>query len=55
MRDRWCTCDPQRRNSDGSENGLCSFCEDAPFRDLLEAHAGGDPPTLDDLENDNGL
>lgn len=33
-----CTCDPNPRNSDGSENGMCSFCQDFEMnaeRDLL--------------------
>lgn len=50
-----CTCGPAwvyepgcghlRRSTD-----MCSFCEDAPLRDLLEAHAEGDAPDIEDLE-----
>jgi len=41
MRDR-CTCQ-SGRDSDGSEYGPCAWCEDAPFREMLEAHADDAP------------
>lgn len=44
-----CTCEFWRHPND-PDGGMCSVCEDAPFVELLEAHAEGEPPTLEELE-----
>lgn len=33
-----CTCQPGRA-SDGSEHGLCEWCEDEPYREAVELKA----------------
>ncbi len=41
-----CTCDPEPRASDGSENGLCAACEDEVERGQAQeadADQGHDP------------
>lgn len=45
-----CTCQ-SGRDYNGSEYGPCIFCEDAPFREMLEAHAEPEQIELEELED----
>lgn len=47
FRPEGCTCD-----FSGEDDSLCDWCEDAPRRELIEAQAEGDPPELDELEDE---
>lgn len=54
-----CTCEPPPRGppwDDGSDPGMCAFCEyereEAPIVALLEEHLDGDPPTLEELDDE---
>jgi hypothetical protein len=48
-----CTCPPRPRGppwDDGADDGPCEWCEDAPYRDLTEAHADGECPNPEEME-----
>lgn len=45
-----CTCPTYRR--DPADDYLCGWCEDAPRRELDEAHLDGECPSLEELEDD---
>lgn len=51
-----CTCGPAWVYEPGCgfphrDDSMCAWCEDAEERDRLEAHAEGECPELDELED----